>query len=524
MPTSRSISFGPTANLQQPFTSDLQAVADAIAVLDTAGETALYDGMNLALDQFSLSRNSRRTIVVLSDGEDTVSALTPSALVERLSTADTDVFAVSLGNAQVDLLQQLVDAADGGFVAAADRASDLTELYSQIASLLANQYRLSFIPTTNVSPVGRVYVSQLGIDAAADFEFSSFDANAGSDLDPADEVLAGTDPATQPTPVIVSAPLLSSKWAMGAGLAAMGLALFLAAQLLLNAGPAFRLASAKAGTMARPGSVTNSARNVRDRMEGMAERALERRDRGRLVGSALERAGLALRPAEFVVLVGAVAFVAAAVTGLSSGPIGAAAAAAVVIIAARSWLSYKATRRSEAFTEQLTQTVQLLAGSLRAGHALPQAVEVLAREADSPTCDEFQRLVAELRLGRDMAHSLQAMSERVRSQDFEWVVRAIEIHRGVGGNLAEVLDNIQVTIRDRNYVRRQFKSLSAEGRYSAYLLISLPFLVVAALLVTTPDYINKIFESGNGRLLGIGALVNLAIGSAWLKSILRVRF
>jgi tight adherence protein B len=233
---------------------------------------------------------------------------------------------------------------------------------------------------------------------------------------------------------------------------------------------------------------------------------------------------MSLRPAEFVVLTFTLALTVAAAVFLLAGTLTAIIAATAVVVGLRTWISLKASSRSEAFTEQLGQTVQLLAGSLRSGHALPQAVEVVAREAQSPTSDEFRRLVAELRLGRDMAYSFQAMSDRVRSQDFEWVVRAIEIHRQVGGNLAEVLDNIQVTIRDRNYVRRQFQSLSAEGRYSAYVLIALPFVVVAALLAINPDYIDVLFQKGAGRLLLVGAAANIAVGAIWVKALLRVKF
>ena len=116
-----------------------------------------------------------------------------------------------------------------------------------------------------------------------------------------------------------------------------------------------------------------------------------------------------------------------------------------------------------------------MASSLRAGHSLLRAMDAVSQEADAPTSEEFARLVNETRVGRDLAEALDEIAERTASEDFAWVAQAIAIHREVGGNLAEVLDAVGHTIRERNAIRRQVKALSAEGKLSAIVLMSLPF-------------------------------------------------
>ena len=133
----------------------------------------------------------------------------------------------------------------------------------------------------------------------------------------------------------------------------------------------------------------------------------------------------------------------------------------------RFWLKRKASKRQAAFADQLPDALQLLAGGIRAGFGLMQAIDNVAGELPAPAGEEFQRVKVETHLGRDTNEALRAMALRVGSQDFEWVVEAIEINREVGGDLGEILDSVGGTIRDRNRLRRRIKSLSAEGRVSA---------------------------------------------------------
>ncbi|WP_233121271.1 type II secretion system F family protein [Tersicoccus sp. Bi-70] len=242
------------------------------------------------------------------------------------------------------------------------------------------------------------------------------------------------------------------------------------------------------------------------------------------LAGALEQAGIRMKPAEFIVLVASVTAVLAVLVMLSVGPMGAVLVIAVAVIATRLLLGFLAGRRRNAFADQLDDTLELMSSGLRAGHSLARAIDALSTEAEAPTSEEFARITNETRLGRDLGQALDAAAERMRSEDFVWVAQAIAIHREVGGNLAEVLDQVGETIRERNQIRRQVKALSAEGRISALVLMILPFALGGILVVITPTYLNQLFESPIGwAMLAVGAIL-LLVGGLWLRKVISFRF
>ena len=165
-----------------------------------------------------------------------------------------------------------------------------------------------------------------------------------------------------------------------------------------------------------------------------------------------------------------------------------------------------------------------MAGSLRAGHSLLRAVDSVSQEAAAPTSEEFSRIVNETRVGRDLNDALDEVAARMGSDDFVWVAQAIAIHREVGGNLAEVLDAVGHTIRERNAIRRQVKALSAEGKLSAIVLMALPFGVTGFISMTNPAYLGRFTESLMGyAMLGAAGLM-LVVGGLWLKKTVAIKF
>ena len=181
-------------------------------------------------------------------------------------------------------------------------------------------------------------------------------------------------------------------------------------------------------------------------------------------------------------------------------------------------------KRREAFAAQLDGTLQLLAGSLRAGYGLLQAVNNIAAEAAAPTGQEFGRIVVETRLGRDLVESLTVLAQRMDSPDFRWVTQAIEIQRSVGGDLSQILDTVGQTIRERNQIRRQISALSAEGRISSYILIAIPFFLAVFILVMAPEFIAPLWTTTSGLVaIAVGAVLML-VGIAWIRRLVRLRF
>jgi tight adherence protein B len=153
-----------------------------------------------------------------------------------------------------------------------------------------------------------------------------------------------------------------------------------------------------------------------------------------------------------------------------------------------------------------------------------RAMDSVAQEAGSPTAEEFTRLINETRVGRDVGEALDEIAERTACQDFAWVAQAIAIHREVGGNLAEVLDAVGNTIRERNAIRRQVKALAAEGKLSAIVLMALPFGIVGFISMTNPGYLAGFTESLAGYVMMAVAVVMLTVGGLWLKNTVKMRF
>lgn len=254
------------------------------------------------------------------------------------------------------------------------------------------------------------------------------------------------------------------------------------------------------------------------------------RRRNRLFGAAeLELAGVKSEPSQFVIIVVSAASIAAllgAVLGLTNGTsiLLALLFAVLTPIGAKIVLNVRTSKRRAKFADQLDDMVQLIAGSLRAGHGLLRAIDSVSREADTPTSEELARVVNETRLGRDLSESLAVTAQRMQSEDFAWVAQAIAINRETGGNLAEVLDHVGETIRERSQIKRQVRALSAEGRLSGVILIVLPIGLFVLLTFIQPGYSSVFFTTLLGIIALIVAFILLIVGSIWMMLSVRVRF
>ena len=241
-------------------------------------------------------------------------------------------------------------------------------------------------------------------------------------------------------------------------------------------------------------------------------------------GEALDRAGMTTPLPKFVLNVGLWTVAAGVASTLLVDTWLGLVMLVVVPFGARLLVKFRVGRRQAAFADQLDDSLQLMASSLRAGHSLLRAVDSVSQEAASPTAEEFSRIVNETRVGRDLNDSLDEVAERMGSEDFTWVAQAIAIHREVGGNLAEVLDAVGKTIRERNAIRRQVKALSAEGKLSAIVLGALPFGIVAFLSMTNASYLAKFTQSFMGYGMLAAAAVLMVVGLLWLKKTVAFKF
>jgi len=186
------------------------------------------------------------------------------------------------------------------------------------------------------------------------------------------------------------------------------------------------------------------------------------------------------------------------------------------------WLLHARKKRQKTMAEQLPDVLSILASSLRAGHSFLQALDQVAGEIKEPSAGEFHRVVSEIRLGRSIDDAMNEMAERVGSEDMRWAVMAVNIQRQVGGNLAEVLDIVANTVRERAYVHRQVRVLSAEGRLSIAILTALPFGIFFYLALVNPEYVAPLFSTMIGRILLLVGGTLMALGVFVMTRIVRI--
>jgi tight adherence protein B len=236
----------------------------------------------------------------------------------------------------------------------------------------------------------------------------------------------------------------------------------------------------------------------------------------------LDQADLPVRPAEalFVYLV-------AVVTG---GAVGALAGnafwglVALGVVGVVPWVALNAAadRRTRAFTSQLPDMLQLLGTTLRSGFSILQGLETVSRQLKDPIGKEMRHVVAEARLGRPLVDALNEVAQRVRSNDFEWVVTAIGIQREVGGNLAELLDIVAETMNARARLRREARTLTAEGRIGAVVISVLPVAIGLFVYTVNPSYISPLFHQAFGEILFYGSIVLGVLGIIWLRKLVDI--
>ncbi|MFI8589907.1 type II secretion system F family protein [Dietzia maris] len=269
---------------------------------------------------------------------------------------------------------------------------------------------------------------------------------------------------------------------------------------------------------AGPGLLNRTATALTEAIDSLLRR------RGTTGAGQLERAGVRMGLQDYVFLVVVASIVAFALGLILVGPLMGTFLALLAPAGGYALLQILASRRRAKFADQLDDSLQLMSSSLRAGHSMLQALASVAREAEQPTSEEFARIINETRVGRDLGPALEETANRMGSQDFVWVTQAIAINREVGGNLAEVLDAVGHTIRERNQIRRQVAALAAEGKLSAYVLMALPFGIGGFLFISNPTYIGVLTQSPLGWGMIAAGVVMLTIGGIWLSKVVRIKF
>ncbi|MBC7263114.1 MAG: type II secretion system F family protein [Chloroflexi bacterium] len=186
------------------------------------------------------------------------------------------------------------------------------------------------------------------------------------------------------------------------------------------------------------------------------------------------------------------------------------------------YVSNRHKKRHRAFQEQLVDVLTLIVGSLRGGYGLTQALSLVAQEMPPPASEEFGRVVRETALGLSTEQALLNLAQRMESDDLDLVVTAINIQRTTGGNLAEILDTIIGTIRERIRLKGQLKALTAQQSLTRYILTGLPVALTMIMYVLNPGYVSGMFQPGWPMLIPIGAAISVVTGFIIMGKIMQI--
>jgi tight adherence protein B len=240
-------------------------------------------------------------------------------------------------------------------------------------------------------------------------------------------------------------------------------------------------------------------------------KVVEQRDFGANLAREIARADLRLKVSEYLLIwagttVGVPILMAVASVGMPTlrNPIALLVGALIGFMLPRFWLGRRKSGRINAFNKQLPDTITLIANALRAGSSFLQAIELVVRESHPPISLEFGRVIREVNLGLSFETALENMVRRVRSDDLELMATAIAIQHTVGGNLAEILDSIAFTIRERVRIKGEIRTLTAQQRLSGYVVGFLPIGLAGFLFIAAPQFMSPMFDS-RVSILGLPA-------------------
>ncbi|MDP1714019.1 MAG: type II secretion system F family protein [Anaerolineales bacterium] len=225
---------------------------------------------------------------------------------------------------------------------------------------------------------------------------------------------------------------------------------------------------------------------------------VEKTSYGDRVARELARADLKFKVAEYFVLI-AVCILLLGLLAWFVGnrhPISALIGAVAGAYAPRLYVRRQQKQRLQKFNDQLSDMLNLMVNGLRAGYSIMQAMEAISKELPAPICDEFRRVIQEMQIGITMETALENLLRRIPSDDLDFVITAINVQREVGGNLAEILDNISFTIRERVRIKGEVRVLTSQVRTSGTVLSLIPFFLTLVLWFLNPEYLLSVHQRG----------------------------
>jgi tight adherence protein B len=240
----------------------------------------------------------------------------------------------------------------------------------------------------------------------------------------------------------------------------------------------------------------------------------------------LDRAGVPLRVGEYYLIRWAMAgvfFLAPFIFGISifNAAVGIGLGVLGYMLPAQ-WVNNQRNKRVNKINAQLVDLLGMTSNSLKSGYGLMQGFEFSSKQLPDPLGQEIRRMLRESTLGMSAEQALNQLGERIASKDMDMVITAINIQRSVGGNLAEILDNVAHTMRERERIRGEINTLTAQQKMTGIVIGLLPVFMFLIFMVINPDYMSLLFETTAGRLIIAGSIVMEIMGYIMIRKIMAI--
>ena len=510
------VTFSDQPVVLSPVSDDRASVELAVGSLSatTTQGTALFDAVATAAAMFDPGTNAQHNLILVTDGRNTGGEHDLAQAVAAAETAGMHVFTIGLSGTEtaVPTLERLADLTGGAYSLIS--LDELEGVYAGLAEAFTRQYVVEY---RSKAPLGAAVTTDVRLPVGSDsvsFLAPGYDALRTRSREATGAISFWAGPTGMVVVVIVT---FLAVLALGLVVADVDGRRRRERQLRSGLVPQGEPAWDPEGGP-RPGATTLIPRQLAD----VAERVAGRSAAGQRLVRRLEHAGWSIRSGEFLWLVAIAVIVLSLIGSILANVVGALAGAVVGALVPFALLSRAASRRQAAIQGQLADTLMVIASSMRAGHSFMQSLDSAAKEVDEPAAGEFGRVLTEIRLGRDTEGALEALVERVGSQDLEWAVTAIKIQRKIGGNLSEVLETVAKTIRERETLRRQVRVLSAEGRISIIVLTVLPLLLAGYIMLVNPEYLRTLTTTTAGIAISITGGLMMVLGYVWMRKIVKL--
>ena len=497
---------GPAVLLEP--TADPRRIEAALARAPTLRPgTHLYDATARAAQVLGATGAISRSVVVLSDGADSGSRVTPSSAQAAARRSRVRLYSVGLVSRSFDgrSLRALASGGGGRYVTASSGAA-LRAVYAKLGTELSNEHILRYRSTAALGSSVEVSARVDAGTAATRYTAPDLTASAGAP--------AGARSALE--------RFWSSTWSLVTVALLLAALVFVLCAVLLYSTPATVQSRVAAFVRSPGGGDARAGRPLAALVVEGTERSLERTRWWNGFKEQLEIARIELPPARLVIATGAGTFLAGWLFATTNGAFAGLFGLTLVPLGVRLYVKIRLKRVHKAFAQQLPDNLQIIGSAMRAGHSFPSSLNVVIKDAVEPSHSEFQRAVTDEALGIPLDDALTTVARRMNSKDFEQVAMVAGLQRESGGNSAEVIDRVTETVRERAELRRMIDTLTAQGRLSGGIVTALPIGLLVFLTASNPGYIEPLFNTTGGKVALAAAAAMVVAGYLWIRKIVEI--